>query len=931
MFGRLRKLLLTTTALVPLGLAPAAANPLGPQVVSGNATVQGQGTAAVTVTQQTNSAIINWNTFNIGIGEKTKIVMPSSSSVELDRVTGGLGPSQILGSLWSNGRVFLVNPDGILFGSGAKVDTAGFLATTSDIKNNDFMAGRYNFSIPGRPDASVVNQGTITAQTGGFAALVAPGVRNSGTITATLGTVALASGNGFTLDFYGDKLITLGLNDAIAATVKDVATGQTLSALVKNEGTLKADGGRVELTAVAARQVVDSVINTTGVIEANSIGTHNGMIVLGAATAATKPAGAVTQTVKVSGTLSAAGKKKGTTGGTVVVTGENIVVSGATIDAFGAAGGGKVLIGGDVRGGNPNPAVAAIPQAQLQPYAVPTASTVTVDAATTINASATDSGNGGKVVVWADHTTLFDGSISVRGGATFGNGGFVETSGHQQLAFNGSVDTGAPNGKHGTLLLDPQDVTIGSTGAWVITPSALESALASSNVFVGTDATLAGSGDITITQSFGWANNTALSLAAYRNIIINNGVTISVSGAHGYLFLGAGISGEPVPGAIPVATGMGTVIFNGSSKIDLSGGGSTSVIFYNPPFGYGNPTNYNSHYIFNSVQTSADADMLINTVSDLQHIVYSQNNVYVLNSNISLATAHSACPTCSPFYINSPGLSEPFPSSGWRVFQPTSTSSSTPSVPPATPQINPVSPIPPQPAVSTPPVINNLNSPTSKTTGTIGSPTSPPSDAGTVLSVNSTPLVVAAAGNGGAIEGTLTLQFPGGSKATVTSYSNGGNQGTTVGNEAWQCSALIVRYANQLGITGLLSDYSNVLSGKAVAKQLASVSNGKFVYLPNGSAVAPEVGAVISIGGFTTPDAKGNTDPAGHVGIVQSVQQNPNGSLTLTLFDQNWPGGAHWSQVTLTKQGSSYSGTMKDSNAPGGVLTVVGWANPASL
>ncbi len=272
MMHRLRTLLFATSVLIPLGFIPAAANPLGPQVVGGSATVQGQGTATVTVTQQSNSAIVNWNTFNIGNGEKTNIVMPSASSVQLDRVTGNLGPSQISGSLWSNGRVFLVNPDGILFGSGAVVDTAGFLATTHDIANADFMAGRYNFSIPGNPGASIVNQGTITAQSGGFAALVAPGVRNSGTITATLGTVALASGNSFTLDFYGDKLITLGINDSIAAQVKDVATGQPLNSLVTNEGKLSANGGRVELTAAAARTVVDSVINNTGVIEANSIG-----------------------------------------------------------------------------------------------------------------------------------------------------------------------------------------------------------------------------------------------------------------------------------------------------------------------------------------------------------------------------------------------------------------------------------------------------------------------------------------------------------------------------------------------------------------------------------------------------------------------------------------------------------------------------------
>ena len=184
--------------------------------------------------------------------------------------------------------MFVVNRDGIIFGAGAVINTAGFLATTSDIKNEDFMAGRFNFQIPGRPDASIVNMGTITATSGGFAALVAPGVRNSGTITAKLGTVALGAGNIFNLDFYGDKLITLGVGDQIAGQVKDVATGQTLKSLVTNEGKLKANGGRVELTAAAARQVVDSVINTSGVIEANSIGMHNGQIVLSAATAATK-------------------------------------------------------------------------------------------------------------------------------------------------------------------------------------------------------------------------------------------------------------------------------------------------------------------------------------------------------------------------------------------------------------------------------------------------------------------------------------------------------------------------------------------------------------------------------------------------------------------------------------------------------------------
>src|SRR4249920_907276 len=215
----MRSVLLAATALLALDASPAAAGPEGASVVGGAATIQGQGGPAVIVNQSTSSAVINWNTFNIRANESVRFNQPNSSSVALNRVVGGLGPSEIMGSLTANGRVFIINRDGILFGPGSVVNTASFLATTSDIKNADFMAGRYNFSIPGRGDASIVNQGRITAASGGFAALVAPGVRNSGTITATLGTVALASGNMYTLDLYGDKLIQLGVGDQLASQV----------------------------------------------------------------------------------------------------------------------------------------------------------------------------------------------------------------------------------------------------------------------------------------------------------------------------------------------------------------------------------------------------------------------------------------------------------------------------------------------------------------------------------------------------------------------------------------------------------------------------------------------------------------------------------------------------------------------------------------
>src|SRR3954462_14644846 len=146
---RLRNILLTATALMPI--APAFAGPNGGVVVGGSAKINTQDAAHVTINQFSDKAIINWNLFNIGIGEKTTFIQPSANAIALNRIVGGLGPSQILGTLDANGKVFVVNPDGIIFGAGAVITTAGFLATTSDIRNQDFMAGGFQFTIPVRP------------------------------------------------------------------------------------------------------------------------------------------------------------------------------------------------------------------------------------------------------------------------------------------------------------------------------------------------------------------------------------------------------------------------------------------------------------------------------------------------------------------------------------------------------------------------------------------------------------------------------------------------------------------------------------------------------------------------------------------------------------------------------------------------------------
>jgi filamentous hemagglutinin family protein len=243
--------------------ATGYALPVDGAVVAGGAAVS-SGNGSMTVTQTSQNAVLNWQQFNIGQGEAVRFVQPNSSAVALNRVLGA-DPSSILGSLSANGKVFLVNPNGILFGAGASVNVGGLVASTRNISDSDFMAGNYKFA--GGGTGSVLNQGTINAD-GGYVALLGANVSNDGTISARLGTVALAAGNGMTLDVAGDGLLNVAINEG------------AVNALVQNGGMIRADGGQVLLTAQAAGDLLHTVVNNTGVIQAQTIENHNGVIKL---------------------------------------------------------------------------------------------------------------------------------------------------------------------------------------------------------------------------------------------------------------------------------------------------------------------------------------------------------------------------------------------------------------------------------------------------------------------------------------------------------------------------------------------------------------------------------------------------------------------------------------------------------------------------
>lgn len=430
-------------ALSPLALiagwliagSPAHANPTGGQVVAGSASIENGAPGVLNIFQQSNRAVIDWRSFSIATGETVNFVQPSSSSATLNRVLGN-DPSAIFGRLNANGTVMLVNPNGIVFGAGSRVDVGGLVATTANISNTDFMAGRHVFGVAGSPTASIENHGLISIRDSGLAALVAPRVRNAGVIEARLGRVVLGAANSFTLDFHGDGLLSFGAGSAITEAAGNAA-------LVSNTGEIRADGGTVLLTARAVKGVVDQVINTDGLVSATTVSGQDGRIVL---------SGGDAGTVAIGGTVDASAKAGGQ-GGTVVATGEHVTVgSGARIDASGQHGGGEIALGS-----------TGLTDA-AHPFANKSQS-VTIARGATLNADAIAQGDGGTITAWSKEQTVFAGSLSARGGAEGGNGGFAEVSSEKNIGLTGSVDLRAPKGQTGTLLLDPTDLRITDTAS----------------------------------------------------------------------------------------------------------------------------------------------------------------------------------------------------------------------------------------------------------------------------------------------------------------------------------------------------------------------------------------------------------------------------------------------------------------------------------
>lgn len=301
--------------------ATAYALPEGGQVAAGQVAITTAG-STMTIAQQTAQAIINWQNFGIGSGEAVHINQPNSQAMLLNRVVGS-NPSEIFGQLTANGQVILVNPNGVFFRPGSSVDVGGLTASTLNIANEDFLKGQLRFA--GDSKNPVINAGTITAQNG-YVNLLAKEVVNEGIIAAQTGSVNLAAGSGMSLDYNGDGKMTVAVTDG------------AYQSAVANKKLIQADGGLVVMTASGKDALMDSAVNNSGMIQANTLGEAKGQISL------------TGDNIATTGTISANGGSNGH-GGTIKIIANHKTAVDGQLSAQGgqlAGDGGFIETSGDI-------------------------------------------------------------------------------------------------------------------------------------------------------------------------------------------------------------------------------------------------------------------------------------------------------------------------------------------------------------------------------------------------------------------------------------------------------------------------------------------------------------------------------------------------------------------------------------------------------
>ena len=592
------------------------AAPSGGQIVGGVGSIHQSG-LTTTIQQQTGAMAIDWNTFNVNVDERVQFQQPDVSSIALNRILDQL-PSQINGRLDANGRIVLVNPNGLFFGNNASINVGGLIASGLDIDPMDFMNGDYQFQALENSAGTVFNAGLIQASLGGSVALLGKQVENQGMISADLGIVALAAGKQAVLTFDHSGLLGLRITEAVLQDELGIDPA------VLNSGDISAAGGKVLMTASVSQDVFSQAVNTgelqaarsvvvnadgsvtlgagadlvnTGTVDVSSeSSTSTGQIVMlgenitqrgviradqQTTTDTTNPTAgqielhAQDTLLLTDNSLTSASADTGS-GGEIVLLGKNVgLFDDARLALNGDTGGGSLLFGGDLRGENPD---------------IPNASAIYIGEATSIQADAIRDGDGGRIIIYATDSAKVFGNISATGGALGGDGGFLETSaGVVNLDF--AVDVGAANGSNGQWLIDPFNLSIcdncnddATQNGNKFTPNREDSELD-----VGTLTDALEVGDVTIETggaagdqfgeisldtalNFTGTNSPTLTLNAHHNIFIRESITATGTGG---LNLVLNANSSSLVGDLDAD--RGNVRINNPAMINTNGGSFTAT------------------------------------------------------------------------------------------------------------------------------------------------------------------------------------------------------------------------------------------------------------------------------------------------------------------------------------------------------------------
>jgi filamentous hemagglutinin family protein len=455
------------------------ANPTGMTVVSGSASAQQNGSQLNVTTSQ--SALLNWSSFNIQQGETTTFIQPSVNSVVLNEI-GGANPSQIFGNLNANGTVILANANGFYFGPNSMISVGGsFIATTAPL-TPDFGAGSA-WTFTGMPPlASIVNYGQIQVGSGKSLFLIAEQIENHGELNAPGGDIGLYAGEDILVSDRPD-------GRGLSATVK-VPSGS-----VNNFGQITADAGTIALQAKVVNQdgiiQADSIQNQNGVIElvasdSLNLGADSKILARGDNSASGSSGGSVTLQSRnnfsdsAGSQISVAGGSQGGNGGSLEVSAPNILSLNSSMDASAQSGwsGGiffldpvNIVLGTSTANGaiNVNSAFVGFSQILLQ-----ASGNITLNAGTTWNLSSSTGESSGQLtldaggdITFGNNSKIFDAndwSVTLDAGYNFGNNtiqsgvGNIYLNGGSGLSQNGTIQLFAGS----VNLLAGQSILVGS-------------------------------------------------------------------------------------------------------------------------------------------------------------------------------------------------------------------------------------------------------------------------------------------------------------------------------------------------------------------------------------------------------------------------------------------------------------------------------------